>query len=313
LEPILNIVLPVFGLVFAGYFVALTPILTPERVKGLTNFVFWVAIPVLLFRTMSEITLPENIDPLIPVAYFAGAWTVFGVMLLVGRFLFGLPLDQAGVMAMGCSFSNLVLMGLPVAILAFGNQGLVAILFVISFHPPIMISIPTIVVEIARGRTGSLRKTIVAVVTTLLRNPIIIGLVAGLLWGATGLDLPKPVGKFADLLKAAGPPTALFAVGASLTQFKIAGDLPQSLTIVVIKLIALPATVWVFSTYVFGLAPIWAAVNTLAASMPVGVNVFLLASAYDTYLARAATAVLVSTGVAVVTVGALLTLLAPAH
>jgi len=53
-------------------------------------------------------------------------------------------------------------------------------------------------------------------------------------------------------------------------------------------------------------------VATLAAAMPTGVNAFLLASAYDTYRERSATAVVVSTALAVVTVGLLIAFFAPA-
>jgi len=116
----------------------------------------------------------------------------------------------------------------------------------------------------------------------------------------------------ADMLKAAAPPAALFAVGASLAAFRLLGDPVQSAAIIIVKLLVLPAAAWVSATYVFGLSPLNVAVATLAGAMPTGVNVFLLASAYNTYRERSATAVVVSTALAVITVGLLIAVFAPA-
>ena len=313
MQTVLDIVLPVFGLILLGYGVARTPLLDEAGIKGLNNFVFYVAIPVLLFRSMSQLSIPDTIDPLMPVAYFCAAGIVFAGGLLAGRKVFKLPLDESAMMAMGCTYSNLLLLGLPLAFLAFGDEGLLAILLIISFHPLILITLATIIIELARGQGAHGGRVLLSALGALVRNPVLIGMAAGLLWGTTGLGLPKPLATMADLLKAAASPTALFAVGASLTRFTIRGDAAQSATMIVAKLFVLPALVWMSCTFVFGVGPLWTAVATLAAAMPSGVNTFLLASAYNTYLARSATAVLISTALSVLTVGALIAFLGPAR
>ena len=313
MQTVLDIVLPVFGLILLGYGVARTPLLDEAGIKGLNNFVFYVAIPVLLFRSMSQLSIPDTIDPLMPVAYFCAAGIVFAGGLLVGRKVFKLPLDESAMMAMGCTYSNLLLLGLPLAFLAFGDEGLLAILLIISFHPLILITLATIIIELARGQGAHGGRVLLSALGALVRNPVLIGMAAGLLWGTTGLGLPKPLATMADLLKAAASPTALFAVGASLTRFTIRGDAAQSATMIVAKLFVLPALVWMSCTFVFSVGPLWTAVATLAAAMPSGVNTFLLASAYNTYLARSATAVLISTALSVLTVGALIAFLGPAR
>lgn len=313
MQTVLDIVLPVFGLILAGYGVARTPLLDEAGIKGLNNFVFYVAIPVLLFRSMSQLSIPDTADPLMPVAYFTAVAIVFAGGLVIARSIFELPLDQAAMMAMGCTYSNLLLLGLPLAFLAFGDEGLLAILLIISFHPLVLVTLTTVIIELARGHRERSGRVLLSSLGALIRNPVIVGMAAGLLWGAAGFALPKPVATMADLLKAAASPTALFAVGASLTRFRLGGDPAQSATITVIKLLVFPALVWVMCAQVFGVGPLWTAVATLAAAMPTGVNTFLLASAYNTYLARSATAVLISTALSVLTVGALIALLGPAR
>jgi predicted permease len=65
------------------------------------------------------------------------------------------------------------------------------------------------------------------------------------------------------------------------------------------------------TTYLFDVDPLWATVAILGASLPVAANVFIVAKQYDTYVDRASSAILVSTIVSVVTVSALLTVLSP--
>ena len=78
-----------------------------------------------------------------------------------------------------------------------------------------------------------------------------------------------------------------------------------------LKLLALPVVVWLCCTWIFPIDPIWAAVATVIAAQPVGANVFILAQQYDTYTARAASAVLISTILSVLVLGLLLAGLAP--
>lgn len=312
MQAVLDIVLPVFGLVLLGYLIARTPLLTTEGIKGITNFVFFVAIPVMLFRSVSKLTIPASVDPLLPVAYFSAALVVYGSAVALARGAFRLSGDDCALFAMGSTYSNMVLLGLPLVYLALGEEGLIAILLVIAVHALVLITLTTIVIELARGKGGTWPRTVITAAGALLRNPVILGLAAGLLWGATGLELPKSLERLADMLKAAAPPAALFAVGASLAEFRLLGDPAQSAVIIVLKLLVLPAVVWVSAAHIFGLSPLNVAVATLTAAMPTGVNAFLLANAYNTYRERSATAVVVSTALAVVSVGILIAVFAPA-
>jgi hypothetical protein len=116
-----------------------------------------------------------------------------------------------------------------------------------------------------------------------------------------------------DLLAAAATPAALFSLGATLAGFRLAGDLGESLVVVAIKLLVLPLVVWLFATRVFHLGDLDTAVATTCAALPTGSNAFILAQRYDLYVARAASSVLISTALSIVTLGALLAALAPAR
>ena len=311
METTLPIVLPVFGLILLGYLVGRTRLLSEEGVRGLTNFVFYVAMPVFLFRATATLEWPEDVDLSILLAYFGAAAVMFAAAAAIGRFVFGHDLQFQGFLAMGATFSNSVLVGVPLTVTAFGERAILPLMLVVGFHPLILMALPTILIETHRGRGGAWHKLVRTVLTALLKNPIILGMVSGLIYGRLGLPIAGVADEFISLLAKAGPPTALFAVGAGLTAYKIGGDTREVLLATALKLIALPALVWLSCDLVFGLDPLWTAVAVTVAATPIGVNVFVFANTYQVYMARAAAMVLISTAVAWLTVAALLALLLP--
>ena len=106
-------------------------------------------------------------------------------------------------------------------------------------------------------------------------------------------------------------PAALFVAGAALTQFHIGHGLRESLVLVGLKIVVLPAIVWLAATQLFHLSPMEVAVATIAAGLPTGNNVFILAQRYRVYEDVAASATIVSTAASAVTLSILVALLAP--
>ena len=303
----IGIVLPVFGLVLCGYVVGRTRLLTPEGIQGLTNFVFYVAIPVLMFRTVARNDLPAIDDLNIIAVYYGGSYLLYFTAVLIGRLLFKLPFDQLAIFGMGSVYGNSVMLGLPLVYAIYGEAGMLPLLIIISFHNPMFITLTALIIEVGRGQNKSKLQIVVSSLKTMASNPVVIAICLALPLVLLDWTLPKPIDRFTDLLSGAAAPCALFALGASLVEYKIAGKLDESLTIVGLKLIVHPLIIWSLATYVFVLDPLWAAVATIAAALPTGANVFIYSSGYGIYVARATSATLISTGLSVFSVALLLT------
>lgn len=306
-----EIVLPVFGLIFCGYAVGRTPLLGREGVKGLNNFVYYVAIPVLLFRTLGVGEIPGTFDLDILFAYFGACLAMYALAAVIGRLAFSLAVDEIAVLGMGGCFSNSVMIGIPLILTAFGDAGMMPILLIVALNSSLLFLITTVILEAARGHRAGEGRILAQTFASLVRNPIILSLAAGLMWRATGWHLPAPADRFTELMSGAAAPTALFAMGASLAEFRIAGNLTESLTMTALKLVAHPLLVWALARFVFHLPPTWTAVATITAALPVGVNVFVFAQRYETYVQRSASAVVISTALAIFSVSALLVMWAP--
>ena len=298
----LEIVLPIFGLILLGYAVAKRGLIDRAGVQGITAFVFYVAIPAMLFRAMSQGLPPGGLEWGILGAYYGASAAVGLLGYLAARHAFAIAPDGAVVIGMGAGFSNGVMIGLPLMQAAFGGGGLLALMLVIAFHSSILIGGPTLLIEAARGRGGGTLRVLRATVLSLGRNPVIGGLLLGILWGVADWPVPTVLDRLIELLGRAAPAAALFALGASLAGYRVASGLRQSLSVVALKLLLHPLLVWLLAAFVFKLPALWTAVATITAALPVGANVFVLAQRYDVQVGPSTSAVLISTGLSVATV-----------
>jgi predicted permease len=127
-------------------------------------------------------------------------------------------------------------------------------------------------------------------------------------WRVSGIPLPSAVLRFLSLLGAAGPPLALFCLGASLPRPSGWTDLREVALSAVLKLVAMPALAALLA-WLVGVRGVAFAVVVLAAAMPTGANAFLLARRFSTMMEASATTVVVTTALSLVTLTLLLGLL----
>ena len=311
---LLDVVAPVFVLVGLGYAFAATKILSRETGDGLVAFVFTVAVPLLLART---VVLGPSLDAtvfLLWLSYFgtvALVWTAadLGVIHLFGRE------RRAGVIAgVGAGFSNLVLMGIPLVQLAYGQSGLDILFLVIAIHLPVMVGTATFLMEFALRADGvetapvNFRGTAKALVRNLARNPLIIGIVLGLAWRLSGLPFGGVPARITDLLAGAAGPVALFALGMGLNKYGLAGNVAQASALTFLSLAAMPLIALGLST-LLGLDDLTRKVVVLGAAMPTGVNAYLFASYFKIAEGMATNTIVFATAGSLVTVPLWLALL----
>jgi len=318
MQAILDVVAPVFGLVGLGYAAAKLGWFDESARRGLALFVFNFAIPVLLLRTLATTELPGTLPWGYLLSYYGGVAAVFAAAMALGRALFGGGLSTLAVFGLGAGFSNTVLLGIPIVLTAFGERAALPLFLLIAFHGLLILPPATLLIEAGRSRGGGAPggRGATAILGQALKglatNPIVLGLAAGLALNRLGVVLPGPVDTMAERLGQAAVPAALFAMGAALARFRIAGAVPAALLIVGLKTVVHPMAVFALAAGVFGLDPLWTGVAVVMAGMPTGINVYLYAQRYDTAVEPAATAIFLATVVAVATLSALLAVFVPA-
>lgn len=306
---IISIVVPIFGIVLLGYVAGRSPYFNEHDVRRLSKFVFNFAIPVMLFRALANTELPGQIEWGYLLSYYAGAFMVYGVGMLTGSLAFSQRPEERGVFGLGAAYSNTVLLGMPLILTALGEAAALPLFLLLTFHSGLMFFAVTAITEAARGKGQSLWKLPWITLKRLAKNPIVAGLMLGLLFNVLGLEMPGALDKIVETLSGAALPGAVFALGASLSRYRLAGNLPQAMILVGLKTVLHPVIVWLLATFVFGVDPLWTKVAVIMAAMPVGINAYLFAQRYNVCVAPVATAILLSTSLSVGTVSLLLFLL----
>ncbi len=297
---ILAIILPVFGLIGLGFLAVRVGIMTPAAGEGLSDYVFALAVPALIFRTLSTGSLPNTSPWGYWFAYFAGVAVVWPLAILAARKLFHRDAREAVVHGFAAGQSNTVLVGIPLILAAYGEEGAVPLFLLIAIHLPIMMTLATLQMETATGisRSGMLR-----LLRLLATHPILLALLAGLVARSVDLVLPAPMQSIVNGLAASASPVALVAMGIALARYGLGSEVKASAVISILKLLIHPLAVWLIADKVLGLPPVFTGVAVLFAAMPSGINAYLLAARYKTGEAVASGAIAISTALSVLTVG----------
>lgn len=305
---ILGTVAPLFAIMTLGYLGRRFRVLSEAGVNGLVFFAFNFAIPSLLFRSLAMVALPASIAWGFLVAFYTGSFAMYGLGMAAGRFLFRRPTDHQAIFGMGAAFSNTVLLGIPIIITAFGPEATLPLFLVIAFHSATLMPLTVGIIQSSRGGDGTAVRQAGGLILELLRNPIIAGLLLGLVANLAAVGLPGPLDRVLELLGRAAVPCALFALGGSLGGTPLIGDVAPASVLALLKLVGQPLVVWFVAVPVMGLEGLWVPVAVTLAGMPAGVNVYLFGARYDAAPGVAARTVLLSSVASVVTIPIILTL-----
>jgi len=306
MQSLANIVLPVFGLLAVGYAAGWVRLLPEVAVTGLSTYVFNLAVPLLIFRTVGAGSLPDVSPWAFWAAYFLGVAGTWGLASLIARFVLGADLLRAGIGGCAASYSNTLLLGLPLVLTAFGDAGAIPLFLLLSVHLPVMM-VASILIGEAAGQGGgdSVAKLARDTVLSVATNPIIVGIAAGFLWRLGGLAMPAAADKIVNAIADTAIPCALIAMGLTLRRYGIGGDLKLTAVIVAAKLVVHPLLV-LLAAKLFGLPPVWAGVAVLFAAAPSGITSYVVASRYNTGIGAISSAILIGTGLALFTNAAVL-------
>ena len=304
----LSLAFPLFSLVLLGYVVMRFSGWPTSVSDGLTLFVFNLAIPIMLFRLMSDSTKKMSfVDYRLLVAFFGGCFIVFVIGRIVSWKFFSLDGVSQSIFGLGCVYSNGVLLGLPLVKMTFGDEAIPSAALVIVFNALILLTLTTVSIEWAKYGHFSLRD-IARTARGVLMNPIIFSILLGSLFGWAGFSLPESVDVPAGMISQTGTPLALIALGMGLSEYGIGSELRLSSTVCFIKLLVTPLFVWCLA-WLLGIPVMETQVVVLLSSVSVGASVFLVSRQYKALEGPIASSLILSTLLAAVTIPLMLSLL----
>lgn len=306
MDPVVNVILPVFGIMLAGYMAGRFRILGTDSSEALNRFVFYVSLPSLFFISMARVPIEEAFHIPFLLAFGGGMLVTFALAVLVARLAFPNRLAALGLGGFAATFANTGYMGIPLLQIAFGDAGTLPGIIATVFLGAVVLALGTIIVEIDLGRGTKTSLVLVHALRGVVRSPLVVSAAAGLTVSALEVRLPVFVGTFCDLLGASVGPCALFAMGLFMTGRSFTAGALEISWLTLLKLVVQPLITWLIAFRVLDMDPIWASSAVILSALPTGALVFVLAQRYDIYVQRATAVIMISTVLALGTLSGLL-------
>ncbi|MDA7963616.1 AEC family transporter [Ruegeria sp.] len=299
----LGLVAPFFVYILAGVVAEKLLRHSAEGQKWLDAFVFYIALPALLFQSVR--TLPDGTSDI--VGFLILTTMATGLMFLfgwgVGRF--AKSGDHAAVYGLSASYSNIGYMGPTLTVAVLGPTAGAPAAFIFCADVLLIFSIWPAMIRAegfsVRGLVGSLGKVI--------QHPFILATLAGLVFAASGLTMPDFINTPLDGFRNAAAPAALFSLGLTLSR-RTANHLEIPLSVCLVgKLVLHPLLVAGLFVIFGGFDPIWIATAIIMGGLPPAANVYVMARAEGISTELAARAVFFGTALSAVTLPVIIAIL----
>jgi len=303
-------VAPVFVLIAIGYGAVRLNYLQDPVADQLSAYAIKLAVPVLLFTAMVDIDFNAAFSLGAFISFYSGAFFCFVAGIMVARLVFSRTPGEAVSFGFAATFSNSLLLGVPIVERAHGPDALMVAFGIIAFHASLLYTVGMITMEMMRRDGRTLVQTLQSAGRSIIANPLMIGIAAGIGWNLSGLPLPEMLAIPFAMLAGSAIPAALVGLGAALTRYEVKADISETLTIALLSLVIHPMIALILAHFVFALPAHMVIGLVTVAAMPPGVNIYIFASLYDRAVPLAASALVISTAIGVISISAWLYALA---
>lgn len=243
----LNATVPIFLMMLLGLLLKKIGWIDDAFAGKLNKFVFLVPLPVLLFNDLATVDFREVWD--IEFVLFCFGVTIISIAISTGISFLWKDKSIQGEFIQSSYRSSAALLGIAFIQNIYGNAGM-APLMIIGSVPLYNIMAVVVLSFFQPGRKGKLdKKVLKKTARGIVTNPIIIGILAGLLWSALRIPMPHILQKTVDSVGGMATPLGLMAMGASFDIQKAFAKIKPAAFAAAIKLVGfaaifLPAAVW---------------------------------------------------------------------
>lgn len=292
IDVFLNAVLPVFAVVALGFAFCKTGVFDGAMAMAINRFVFYAALPVLLFRLIATAPFEDFEWPFI-LAYAISELTLYAVGFFVARIGFRRSRLESLLLGMSTGFANHVFFVLPIARQLYGEEAIVPIVGVIALDAVVFLGGMVLILEATSDEARGLAP--LHLLRLFARNPQILGIAAGVTASVFSLPLDPGLDLFTNFLGETAAPCSLFALGVMLAARASSVSFGLPATMAALKLGGMPIVLWLLLTTAFQVSPEWSSLAMMVAAGPAGAMPFVLGLQYKVPVDAIVPTILIST------------------
>ncbi|WP_417227926.1 AEC family transporter [Amphritea sp.] len=308
MQLLFDIVIPVFILMVLGWGCSRWGLLEESSASALNRYVYYIAVPALMFTSTATVDIQAVLQWDFIGVYIGGSLIAILMAFLAWRKMqLGKPLDWT-VIALNAAWANTVYMGVPIFYFMFGDRGALPVIIATLASNLVFILVLALMSELQNSEGGILSKLKTLLLQALLKNPVMMAPLLGMVVSISGVSLPAMILTPLQMLAPSAAPVALFALGISLSGLSVRKGSFELTWLTLVKLVLHPLATFGLGLWV-GLEPFWLASAVVLAALPTGAMVYVLAQQYNTRVTLTSATIMVTTLVSMVTLAVLLPLM----
>lgn len=245
---VLQITLPIYAIVAIGYVTVRAGWFEKSSLRVLGNYVMQIALPALMFKAVASRPVSEVFQPAYMLIFLCGGLAT----ILLSYLWFSMTTqDKArrAVAVMGSACPNSGFIGYPVMLLALPDLAGSVLAMNMLVENIILIPICLVLLDLAKDRDHQpLPRLVGSLMLGVVRRPMVIGLLLGLVVSLAGVSLPAPALRLLDMLAGSAAALSLFVIGGALVGLPAKGNWSVSVQTAIGKLLLHPALTFATAT-----------------------------------------------------------------
>lgn len=240
---ILGITFPIYAAIAIGYWLVRAGWFSAADMRLLGNYVLQIAMPALLFKALATRDFAQVFQQGYVLAYLGGGLATITVVYLWFTLRRIDPARRA-LAVMGSSCPNSGFVGYPIMLLAFPDIAGIVLALNLLVENIVLIPICLVLIDFAKGHSGAgLGVRLGAILLGVLKRPMVIGLLAGMVVSVVGIPIPNPAIRFLSMFADSAAALSLIAIGGALVGLPLRGNKSLAAQIAIGKLVLHPALV----------------------------------------------------------------------
>lgn len=234
----LNATVPIFAIMVLGYILHRIGFITDEFANVANKFVFKVCLPCMLFLDLKNTDIRHNFDG--SYIGFCAVVTIVSILIIWGLVkIFLKDKTEVGAFVQASYRSSAAILGIAFIQNIYGDSGMGPLMIIGAVPLYNVFAVLILTVESNDVSIQNSKGRIKTTILNILKNPIIIGIVLGILASGIQLKLPQMVEKTIQNLGVMASPLALIAIGAGFEGRKALAKMKPTLAATFIKLVGL--------------------------------------------------------------------------
>jgi predicted permease len=305
---VITIISPLVLIAVLGFICTKTAFISKTQLDALSKFTFQLSIPAFLFYQMANAQFADDLEPQFFAAFYLPVLSCYLLAWLVNYYFHCDKKNNStasAVFALGASYSNTVIVGLPVLLMLLGEQVIAIIFLIVTFHSAMLFTLTGVIAM--KTEADSSKKNRLNVLSSLkqtFNNPLILSILLGLLVNVLNISIPEFLSNSLLLLGKPAITLALFSLGASLAFYRVRSEINFIVFASLSKLLILPIFVYLAAQHIFSLPEITVQILVVLSACPTGVNAYLIAKQEGEHQETVAGSVVMSTMLSIVTIPA---------